>query len=152
MFLKFIVVNILLGKKRKSLERRDACKIPIQKKAFFEVYWKVLPLGRGPAVILNMYNLEVLKFDCFGYGKGHFHVYTKRSNERRILFSEKSAQEQIERVGFELRNNVKAYLLLHSFSIIRNFPFDQSAILRASYDVQKKMIDFLNHIPELNDI
>jgi len=35
------------------------------------IYWKSLEIGTGPAVFLQAFDLEIVKFDCLGKDKGH---------------------------------------------------------------------------------
>ena len=46
--------------------RKDVLKIDIQENAYFLVYHKNIDIGFGPTVGLYLYNIEYLKFDCFG--------------------------------------------------------------------------------------
>ncbi|WP_461052814.1 hypothetical protein [Spirosoma arcticum] len=54
--------------------RRDLCRIPLTEQAFIDVFWKALPIGRGPAASVVVQDQEILRFDCFGPGGGHLHA------------------------------------------------------------------------------
>ena len=59
--------------------------------------------SRGPAVFLVVHGWEILKFDCFGFPAGHYHVATpypfgiRKGLQGRVLFPERTAEEQVER-------------------------------------------------------
>jgi len=55
--------------------RRDVEWIGVQPDVDLEVYWKILPIGKGPAISLYAFGFEILKFDCFGARGGHFHLF-----------------------------------------------------------------------------
>ena len=75
-----IILRLLHKKKKKKYLlnppklRKDLLNIKVIEDVYFQVYWKVLEHGKGPAVILYVNRKEVLKFDCFGKDKGHFHI------------------------------------------------------------------------------
>lgn len=91
----------------------------------FQVYWKCLPIGRGPAVILNALNQEILKFDCFGEGMGHYHVAPYFN--LRIFFAENSVDRQITQTIEILRSNGLKYLSLQNDPKIKNLKPDIEA-------------------------
>ena len=80
MILKRILKKNLIKLKLIDQVRKDVEIIPIQPNLELVVYWKVLQVGRGPALILQAYGKEVLKFDCFGRDDGHFHVAPNYGN------------------------------------------------------------------------
>ena len=74
-----------------QIMHQDEVIFKIQEDVLFQVYWKSLPIGTGPAVILKAFGQEILKFDCFGKEKGHFHVAP--NYEFRIYFGEETVPE-----------------------------------------------------------
>ena len=135
--------------------RKDVTNIKIQDDVYFQVYWKELPIGKGPAVILYIYNKEILKFDCFGKEKGHYHIDFYKLNgakENRIFFLEHSALEQIDRTVFELRTNLNYYLQRNKYQRIRDVHIEQNNLEKALVLVKSKMIEFLRTKSELNGI
>src|SRR6266852_5590791 len=55
--------------------RRDVEWIRVQPDVSLKVYWKVLPIGKGPAISLYIFEFQILRFDCFGATDGHFHLF-----------------------------------------------------------------------------
>lgn len=135
--------------------RKDVLNIKVQEDVYFQVYWKVLEIGKGPAVILYIFSREVLKFDCFGKAKGHFHVAGYKLNGstgKRIYFKEESAYEQIEWTVHELKTNHSHYLQKNKNKRIRELHIDQKDLESAIVSVRSKMIEFIENIPELAGI
>lgn len=132
--------------------RKDVLNIKVIEDVYFQVYWKVLEHGKGPAVILYVNRKEVLKFDCFGKDKGHYHIVGYKlngSNENRIYFQQESAFDQIEWTVQELKTNYLFYLSKSNKKYIRELKIDQNDLERALVSVRSKMIEFLTDIPEL---
>ncbi|KAA3620799.1 MAG: hypothetical protein DWQ08_14970 [Proteobacteria bacterium] len=138
--------------------RRDALNIKAQDDVFFQVYWKSVGAGIGPAVILYFYSAGVLRFDCFGKGRGHFHVQTQvpegidGPREKRIFLPEPTAAAQIERALYEYRINLRYYLQQNPDVRVRNFPIDEAAFESALSQVEVQMLAFLHEVPELAGI
>ena len=135
--------------------RKNVTNISIQKDVYFQVYWKELKVGKGPAVILYIYDKEILKFDCFGKGKGHYHVNFCTQNGakvNRLYFIENNAKEQIERTAFELEKNLNYYLERNIDPRIRQIHLKQDSLEKAVCKIKSKMTEFLSSIPELRDI
>jgi hypothetical protein len=62
------------------------------------VYWKILPIGKGPAVSLYAFGFQILRFDCFGATDGHFHLFLgwpSPTNEDRIWLPEANARDPV---------------------------------------------------------
>jgi hypothetical protein len=79
--------------------RKDVVTVPIHDGAHFLVYHKNLPIGFGPTVLLCVNSIEILKFDCFGSKKGHFHFM----NGERIFFTDHTVEKQIDTSICELK-------------------------------------------------
>jgi hypothetical protein len=99
-----------------SSDHRDPAFVTANRQLVFETYWKDVEAGRGPALIVWLDYRKILKFDCFGKERGHYHValpaWARRSVEfDRIFLPEDTVEAQIERVVFELRQNLRYYLL-----------------------------------------
>lgn len=133
-----------------KIKRNDVVKFPIQEEVFFLVYWKVLKIGKGPAVTLNIFGNEVLKFDCFGKGKGHFHIDPFR--KLRIYFVENSAKDQVKRVKTELLLNAQRYIENHSNAKINSVRLNLSLFQKSVDLVEKTMLTYLFEIDELKDL
>jgi hypothetical protein len=99
----------------RSHDHRDPAFVRVTSQIVFETYWKDVEAGKGPALIVWFEHRKILKFDCFGKGRGHNHlsvpVHSKRTEEfNRIFLPEETIEAQIERVVFELRTNLFYYL------------------------------------------
>ena len=120
--------------------RKNVHRIDIQEYVYFNVYWKVLQIGKGPAVTLNIYNNEILKFDCFGKNDGHYHISPKYN--KRIYFEEETAFQQIEKTSSELRDNIKKYLAINTDKEVREITINQQKLDNAVDKMKDKMIHF----------
>jgi len=130
--------------------RKDVEIISIQPNLEFEVYWKVLSIGRGPAVILKANGKEVMKFDAFGKNKGHYHIAP--CYNLRIFFPEETAQQQIQRTSLELQKNAQKYLEIQSDSRIKQIRIDDDKLSNATQKVVERMTYFLQEVPELESL
>ena len=130
--------------------RMDVSIIDIQPNVNFEVYWKVLAHGRGPAIILNAFDREIIKFDCFGKWKGHYHI--SPCYGLRIYLLEETALEQIQRAKKELLINGQRYLGIQSDRRIKNLVFDEERLAAALNRAEEQMMFLLENIQELEGI
>ena len=133
--------------------RRDVKIHVIRPDVELHVFWKVLPIGRGPAFSLFVHDEEVLKFDCFGKGRGHFHAcfeHGSSSAESRIHFFEPSAAQQIARVEFELLHNLDYYLQRHPWRRIRATQINPERLKTALSVATREAHMFLRSVPELD--
>ncbi|WP_290480459.1 MULTISPECIES: hypothetical protein [unclassified Hyphomonas] len=132
--------------------RRDLKIFSISPDAELHVFWKVLPIGRGPAFSLFIHEDEVLRFDCFGEDEGHYHAHFERgwsAAQTRLYFFEASESEQIDRVEFELLNNLDYYLQRHPWARIRAVRLDRGQLETACAAAGEQARAFLRSIPEL---
>ena len=130
--------------------RKDVYNIYITDISSLNVYWKVLKIGKGPAAIFKVYDTELLKFDCFGKDKGHYHLSPDYS--RRIFFKEDSALEQINKASLELKNNLHKFLGMQKNEKIRNIEIPFENLENALHIMREKMINYLETVPELKCI
>jgi hypothetical protein len=121
----------------------------VDDKVILKVFWKNIAIGCGPAVCLFIYNKEVLKFDCFGPNKGHFHITTvhpwKLNNKRRetrLYFIEQEITDQINRSIFELDKNLHYYLQRHPDPRIRYHQINMTNYRKALNDAKMLMLKF----------
>jgi hypothetical protein len=114
------------------------------------VYWKVLEIGKGPAVILKAFDKEVLKFDCFGGKSGHFHIAP--NYEFRIYFCEQTIPEQINRTLAELKINGLSYLKMQAEPEIRTLNPDPDNYFQAIEEAGKLLTHFYETVPEIREI
>jgi len=132
--------------------RKDVLKIDIQENVYMLVYHKNLDIGFGPTVALYLYDVEYIKFDCFGETRGHYHVFNKKTDVR-IYFTEKTVLEQINKVQHDLTNNVQTYLEASNNNKIREFILDMD-VFRGKIPIAiNTMIAYENtHYASLRDI
>ena len=121
--------------------RKDLYRIDIQDGLYFIVFHKTFNGGFGSALSVYVNDFEFLKFDCFGIEKGHFHVYDNRKNET-IYFSEKICEEQINRIIFELTNNINLYFNKSRKKDIQTFSIDMISLLNKIDIIKNKMLEY----------
>jgi hypothetical protein len=117
--------------------------------------WKILPIGKGPAISLYAFGFQILKFDCFGATDGHFHLFLgwpSPTNEDRIWLPKPSATAQVERAIFELRRNVPYYFQRHADEGVRRLRLEPATWSPACTQARDKMLHFLCSVPELADV
>jgi hypothetical protein len=129
------------------VKRMDLNEIPISEHLSFLVYWKVLKVGKGPAVILKAFDKEILKFDCFGERDGHFHIAPNYNF--RIYFWERSVEHQIDRTVTELKINGLKYLGLQKEPNIRALKPSLAQYHFALDSVEKLLIHFHQTVKEI---
>ena len=135
--------------------RRDVEWIHVQPDVDLEVYWKVLPIGKGPAVSLYAFGFQILRFDCFGATDGHFHLFLgwpSSTGEERIWLPEPNVTAQVERTMFELTKNVTYYLQRHNDERVRALQLEPANWSAACTQARDKMLHFLCSVPELADV
>ena len=136
--------------------RKDVLRYDIHPQAHFDVFWKVLPIGRGPAVSLVVHGEEVLKFDCFGEGRGHYHVNGRQWSRRmpgvvqRLYLPEKTVEAQIERTLFELTTNMSVYLQQNDDPRIQQFVIDRERLQDVVQRMRATMLDYMRRVPPAN--
>lgn len=131
----------------KPIQRMDLKEISISENLSFLVYWKVLEIGKGPAVILKAFGKEILKFDCFGKKDGHFHIAPHY--EFRIYFTEETVPDQIQRTLTELRINALRYLAFQPEPQIRALRPNPIKYNSAIGEVEKQMTHFFQTVKEI---
>ena len=119
--------------------RKDIYKLNIQKNAYLSIFHKNLENGFGPAVSLYIYDIEVLKFDCFGDKLGHYHIFN--DSNQTIYFDETTVEDQINRIKIEL-NDISKYLILFNNIKIKNFKFDMNIIAEKIQIMKTMMLDY----------
>ena len=135
--------------------RHDVEWIRVQPDVDLKVYWKILPIGKGPAVSLYAFGFQILRFDCFGVRDGHYHLllgWPSPADEERIWLPEPNATTQVERTMFELTRNVHYYLQRHGDERVRRLHLEPATWATACTHVRDKMLHFLCSVPELADV
>jgi hypothetical protein len=135
--------------------RRDLFRVTVQEGLIIDVFWKSLQYGKGAALSVFVCEEEFMKFDCFGPGKGHYHIALfspAAIRQGRIRFPESSAAEQIGRTIFELENNFAYYLERAANPAIRRFELQQGKLQEVLPKVEIRMREFLLEVPELGEL
>lgn len=125
----------------------DLREFPICEQLSFLVYWKVLSVGKGPAVILKAFDQEILKFDCFGEKDGHYHIAPQY--DFRIYFWEKSVEDQIERTIQELQTNGLRYLKNQADPKVNSIQPSPASYSKAILEVEKLLLHFSQTVKEI---
>jgi hypothetical protein len=135
--------------------RKDVEVFKVQEHVYFQVYWKVIGSGKGPATILYLFDIETLKFDIYGKDKGHYHANPNNphAGDVDILWlPELDAAAQIQRVMFELRRNVYYYLQRNVDERIRELRIDSAKWDAALEKVEARIFELLATVPELEGL
>lgn len=136
-------------------DRRDVDRIEVTDEVVIDVFWKILPIGRGPALSLYVLGHEVLKFDCFGAGEGHFHaefVLPDRAVENRIFLGEPTVAAQIDRTLYELEHNVGYYLQRHPNADVRACRFPEAAVAKLVPGLRERMLEYQRRVQAADGI
>jgi hypothetical protein len=129
------------------VKRMDLKKIAISDNFSFLVYWKILEIGKGPAVILKAFDREILKFDCFGEKEGHYHIAP--NYDFRIYFLEKTVSQQVKRTVAELKINGMKYLSLQKDPKIQAIRPNLTQYNSAVNSVEKLLTHFHRTVEEI---
>jgi hypothetical protein len=118
--------------------------IDVQDGVHIAVSWKDQSAGSGPYASFYVRHEEILRFDCFGPGCGHFHVYPRRYQDEvddpwRREFSEDAVDLQIERAIEELLVNAQRYVDGSSGPDVRAVRLDQRRLTDASKEMRRYM-------------
>jgi len=135
--------------------RCDVEWIRVQPEVSLKVYWKILPIGKGPAISLYVFEFQILRFDCFGAADGHFHLllgWPSPTSEDRLWLPEPNATAQVERTMFELKKNVDYYLQRHNDERVRRLRLEPETWSTACTRARERMLYFLSSVPELADV
>ncbi len=129
--------------------RRDRVRLHVQDDVFVDVYWKDVELGKGPSISVFVLGEEMMKFDCFGKDRGHFHIafFTPgASNVSRMYMPEPTIEDQIERAVFEIRKNINYYLQRNSKRRIRKCVIDAKKLSAVCEKAKSKMYEFIETV------
>ena len=135
--------------------RRDAVAFDGGPEIRGAVCWKSLATGKGPCASLFVLDEEVLRFDCFGPGDGHYHVAVTAPGpepRRRLYLHEATVDEQIERTVHELTRNLPAYLRYHPRAEVRRCKVDAARMEQLAAEIRERMLHLLDTVPELADL
>lgn len=130
--------------------RKGVKNIKAQENLYFQVYWKDLEHGKGAAIIVYAHGINALKFDCFGPGRGHYHLNIARyaqTRESRIFLPEQTPAEQIERAIYEIQTNLSYYLQRHRNRKVRCTKVNQTQLKHALAEARALLLDYAAHPP-----
>jgi len=133
------------GRLRPNYEvRNDLRRISAGEGVRIEVFWKDLPIGRGPAASVFMLDEEILRFDCFGADDGHMHAayFLPVRGESRLRLRETTVEAQIDRTVFEIEHNLDYYQARNADPQIRQLQVDRERLHRAMTHARKLMCEF----------
>jgi len=136
-------------------KRCDLFRVTVQPGLVIDVFWKALQSGKGPALSVFVDDEEFAKFDCFGPGKGHYHLALSvpaTVRQQRIRFSEDRVAEQISRTIFEVENNLGYYLERAANPVGRTLVLQQDRLLEVLPQLETRMRRYLQEVPELLDM
>lgn len=135
--------------------RRDVENFKVQDNVYFQTYWKIFGIGKGPAVLLYLFGIETLKFDIYGKDKGHYHVNPNNpeaGDANILLMPEPDAVSQVGRAVFELKHNIHYYLQRNADERIRSLEIDDSSWNDALGKVESRLLMFLDTVPDLQGL
>ena len=118
------------------------------------VYWKDLPLGRGPAFSIHAGASEPLKFDCFGKDLGHFHTEAPSvgpQREGRIWLPEPTRHEQVDRALFEIEKNAVYYISRSPWLAGQDLRPDPEKLSEACDKARRLAYRFIDMLPDAED-
>jgi len=121
----------------------DVRLIPIQSDSYLAVYYKRYETGVGPGVSLYVHESEILRFDCFGRDRGHYHSLPCLSAlpcDKRISFIAETIESQANETVMEITKNYAAHLGKHFRRHIRNYKFDHACLAVAVTEARDRML------------
>ena len=121
----------------------DVVMIPVQPNSYLAAYFKRYGPDVGPGVSLYVFENEILRFDCFGAGRGHYHslpcIAAVPATER-IDFAADTIETQINWCIEEIRLHHGPHLARHFRRCIREFRFEQLKIDSAAAEARDRML------------
>lgn|GEM_PF-3125617 len=121
----------------------DVKLIPIQPDSYLAVYYKRYDTGVGPGVSLYIHENEILRFDCFGKGRGHYHSLPCLSalpGDEQIGFATETVKSQVSETVEEITGNHAAHLGKHFLGNIRNFRLAKACLTAAVDAAYERML------------
>jgi hypothetical protein len=106
-------------------------------------------VGRGSALDLYIEDEEILKFDFYGKGRGHYHVQMfspAPCKHNFLLFPEQDAVDQVERATSELRENLYWYLERHPLKTVRNFRIEKAHLNQLLAEIKVILLEYQSRV------
>ena len=121
----------------------DVQLVPIQRDSYLAVYFKDYGTqGIGPGVSLYVFENEILRFDCFGDARGHYHsmpCLAPYPQRQRISFAETEVEDQVDESAEEIVCNHSRHLVGHFRHRIRTYTFSRPR-LEAAVDMARDLM------------
>ena len=117
--------------------------IPIQPDSYLAVYFKRYGANVGPGVSLYVLENEILRFDCFDKGYGHYHsmpCLAAVPGSEQIDFAADDTEAMVNQTVDEITRNYAAHLAKHFRRRIREFRFDQTRLDTAVAEARDRMV------------
>ncbi len=130
--------------RNRQRNRKATQALPVQENAQLIVYWKKEKIGTGPSVSLEICGREVVRYDCFGDGLGHYHIFP--FDDLRIYFDEKTVHEQIKRSLSSIRSNHPHYLRNHHSKKVRDVELKPDNLEKSLAEAKKLMIKYAKEL------
>lgn len=114
----------------------------IQADAYLATYAKYYGTDVGVGVSLYLLDNEVMRFDCFGTERGHFHALpcmTALPGSQRIDFDSPTIDGQIAQTATELLERLDGHLAGHFRRRIKEFELDREAFASAVASATERM-------------
>jgi len=137
-------------RQRRSTVRQGVVTVPVRHALDVDVYWKELPIGRGPAAAVYAYGQEVARFDCFGAGRGHYHVFRGdfgNPDTGRVYFDQQQIESQIESTLDLICRQVPGILHKHVDPKIRSITVDGPDLEQAARTIRTIMRRYARAAP-----
>lgn len=141
----------LTGVADEMRDRINLVRYDLQEGCFLETYW-IDRAGSdgirytGPAAFLVVHGCEILKFDCYAYPMGHYHIEApypygiRKGLQGNIWLPEKTVEVQIERAAFEVQRNSQHFVQSHPRRKVRRTRFDEQRLATACAEMKAKML------------
>lgn len=134
-----------LSQARKAQIRKDVINFEIEENIGLRVYWKTLEVAKGPSLIFYAYDYQILRFDTYINGQGHYHLQLIECQPQckdRLLMPEKTVEGQIERAIFEIEKNLYYWLQRHPDQQIRTLKVNPTRLKVATQKAREKMLKY----------
>ncbi len=117
--------------------------IPVQPDSYLAVYFKRYDTDIGPGISLYVFENEILRFDCFGADRGHYHslpCLAAFPAAERIAFAAESVEMQVNCSAEEIGTKHATHLTRHFRRCIREFRFEQTRLDAALAEARDRML------------
>lgn len=116
----------------------------LQERVWVAVFWKDLSDGVGPSLSAYVDAHELLRFDCYEGGPGHYHVFQndRQAWRGRIEVLEGTIDEQIESTLRALSRSLSDAIQRHDDRKVREIVLDQSAVEAALPVLRARLRDY----------